>query len=81
MTWSDIGVNVGIVLGFATGLLFADMSDSDSWRTMCLLGMIFPISVMFLTVGILPETPRWFVLNGQDNDARLVLEDIYPKGT
>ncbi|CAB9501468.1 Facilitated trehalose transporter Tret1 [Seminavis robusta] len=78
VTWSDIGINVGVVLGFSTGLLFDGMPDGDAWRAMCMLGLIFPVTIMFLTVGILPETPRWFVLNGLDNDARLVLQDIYP---
>lgn len=80
VTWSEIGVNVGILLGFSTGLLFENHEGGDTWRAMCLLGMVFPVAVMFVTVGILPETPRWYVLNGADNDARLVLKDIYPKG-
>ena len=80
VTWSDIGVNIGVVVGFSMGLVFSDMEPGHAWRRMCLVGMVFPITLMFLTVGILPETPRWFVLNHQEVDARLVLKDIYPKG-
>ena len=72
---------MGVVLGFSMGLLLADAEVGDSWRKMCLVGMIFPVTMIFLTVGVLPETPRWFVLNGLDDDAREVLADIYPQGT
>ena len=81
VTWSEVGINVGTVLGFSTGLLFDDYPPGDAWRAMCLLGMTFPLTTIILTIGILPETPRWFVLKKKDDDARMVLQDIYPEGT
>jgi len=80
VTWSDIGINTGVVLGFAVGWLLADAGLSDGWRQMCLLGTIFPVVMILLVVSVLPETPRWSVLNGLDDEAREVLLDIYPKG-
>lgn len=79
VNYSEIGVNTGVVLGFSVGLLLSGGEIGKSWRQMCMMGMVFPVAMMFLTVGILPETPRWCVLNGLDDDAREVLADIYPK--
>lgn len=80
MTLSDIGVNVGIVAGYAAGLLFSGFTPGESWRLICMLGLVGPFLIFFVVVGILPETPRWFVLNGRDEEARQVLTDIYPEG-
>jgi len=80
VNWSEIGINIGVTLGFSMGLLFSDHELGDGWRKMCLVGLIFPIAMLFIVAGILPESPRWFVLNGHDAEAREVLQDIYPKG-
>lgn len=80
VTWSEIAINVGIVLGFSSNLLLAGMDYGAQWRVMLLLGCIMPV-VMTLTVfTIMPETPRWLVANGRFDEARTVLANIYPSG-
>jgi len=47
---------------------------------MCLLGTSFPVVMITLTATVLPETPQWLVLKGQDDEAAQVLQKIYPLG-
>lgn len=77
VTWSEMAINVGIVLGFAAGLI----SGENSWRYMFLLGGILPIVMIFLVVYIMPETPRWLITKDRDADAKAILTQVYPDGT
>jgi len=80
VTWSEISTNVGILLGFCSGLVFASFPDSSSWRYMFGVGAFLPLVVIFLAKCVMPESPRWLLQKGRVNDARNVLEKIYPPG-
>lgn len=80
VTRSEIALNMGIVLGFATGLLFYNMEDSTQWRLMFACGAILPMIVIYCAKTVMPESPRWLVANGRDNEAELVLKQVYPEG-
>ena len=81
VTYSEIALNIGIVFGFSTGLIFAPMSDNIEWRYMLAFGTILPmLMIVLLCTGVMPESPRWLVSNGRLNDARNVLQNIYPNG-
>jgi len=76
VTFSEIGINIGIFAGFAGGLIFMDFDDGVGWRYMFILGCVFPLIVMYISYFVLPETPRWFVKNGRTNEARSILQEI-----
>ncbi|GKY95357.1 protein O-mannosyltransferase 2 [Mayamaea pseudoterrestris] len=80
VTWSEIGINIGIILGFSTGLTFASVPESRAWRYMFFLGTLMPVMMILLTHFILPESPRYLVAKGRESDARDVLTKIYPQG-
>lgn len=80
VTWSEIGTNVGIVIGFSSGLFFYKAPADDGWRLMFAMGMIMPLILIYLIFNIMPESPRWLVSKGMDDDAKNVLEKIYPPG-
>jgi MFS family permease len=75
-----MALNVGIVLGFFSGLLFYNMDDNVEWRVMFLCGAILPAIMIVLVRTIMPESPRWLVDKGQDEEAKLILQQIYPPG-
>ena len=52
VTWSEIATNVGIVLGFASGLVFANVDDDVAWRLMFSLGAVLPCFVIYFAVSI-----------------------------
>ena len=80
VTWSEIGINVGIVLGFSMGIVLGGMSESIRWRFMFLLGTILPLCMIYLATNVIAETPRWYVLKFRYDDAKAVLRNIYPPG-
>lgn len=62
----------GIFVAYLTNFLFADFGDS-SWRWM--LGvMIIPALLFAVLLRLVPESPRWLVLNNRDEEAKKVFE-------
>lgn len=80
VTWSEVATNVGIVLGFASGLVFASVNDDVAWRLMFSMGAVLPCFVIYFSTFVMPESPRWLVSKNRDEEAREVLKLIYPDG-
>jgi Sugar (and other) transporter len=80
VTWSEIGINVGIVLGFINGLVLSGLDDGLEWRALFVMGAILPVLMIYLAVKVMPESPRWYVLKFRYDEARSVLHSIYPPG-
>jgi MFS family permease len=81
VSYSEVALNIGIVIGFSSALIFSPFSDNIEWRSMLAVGMILPVAILFL-IGfkIMPESPRWLVSKNRQNDASVVLRKIYPPG-
>ena len=47
VTWSEIAINVGVVLGFCSGIIFYDVDDSLEWRLMFLMGCMWFYMVFY----------------------------------
>eukprot|EP00562_Extubocellulus_spinifer_P006675 CAMPEP_0178533400 /NCGR_PEP_ID=MMETSP0696-20121128/34470_1 /TAXON_ID=265572 /ORGANISM="Extubocellulus spinifer, Strain CCMP396" /LENGTH=539 /DNA_ID=CAMNT_0020165427 /DNA_START=231 /DNA_END=1850 /DNA_ORIENTATION=- len=80
VTWSEIALNVGIVLGFASGAIFYSLPSDTAWRYMFALGAILPTIMIFLAIFVMPESPRWLVSKGKEEEAKDVLQKLYPGG-
>jgi sugar porter (SP) family MFS transporter len=80
VTWSEIALNVGIVLGFSMSIILAPIADGTEWRWMFFAGTIMPIVMIALVLKVMPESPRWLVSKGQETEAFEILQTIYPKG-
>ena len=80
VTWSEIATNVGIVFGFASGLFFYNVEPDIAWRLMFSMGLILPCLLIFFVFKIMPESPRWLISKGKEQEAKLVLEKVYPTG-
>ena len=80
VTWSEIATNIGILFGFSSGLIFSHVSDGLAWRLMFALGAVLPCFVMYFSTFVMPESPRWLVSNNREEEARKVLQQVYPEG-
>ena len=66
---NQLMITVGILLAFIVNALLA---NSGAWRWMLGLAVI-PSVVLFIGMYFMPETPRWLVSRGREDDARDVL--------
>ncbi|MCG8306084.1 MAG: sugar porter family MFS transporter [Cytophagales bacterium] len=68
-------ITIGIVASYFSDLAFADESNPYSWRWMFYVG-VFPAIVLFIGMIFLPETPRFLIGKGKDDEGRRVLEKV-----
>jgi MFS family permease len=79
VTWSYVAATLGLLLGISVGFIFGFLEGETRWRTMLVLGMVFPIASIAACTKVLVETPRFLVTVKRSKEARLVLDMIYPK--
>ena len=65
---------VGSVFAYIVGLIVAPMGDL-AWRAMLLVGAAVALVVFFMRIK-LPESPRWLIAHGREQDAREVMHRI-----
>ncbi|WP_431874911.1 sugar porter family MFS transporter [Amycolatopsis sacchari] len=66
---NQIFIVLGILIAF---LVSYGLGSSGNWRLM-FAGAIVPAVVLFAGLTLLPETPRWLLKNGREDEARSVL--------
>ncbi|ERM94341.1 hypothetical protein AMTRI_Chr04g189530 [Amborella trichopoda] len=71
-SFPEIFINGGVLLGYVSNFAFADLSLQLSWRMMLGVGVVPSV---FLIVGglVMPESPRWLIMQGKLGAAMKVL--------
>ncbi|CAM8980593.1 unnamed protein product [Rhodiola kirilowii] len=70
---SEVFINVGILLGYVSNWSFSKLPLDLGWRLMLGIGVIPSLFIIF-GILLMPESPRWLVLQGRVKDAKKVLE-------
>lgn len=71
----QVATVVGIIIGYLAAYVLA---PAENWRWMLGLAAIPALAVLLLLLR-LPDTARWYLMKGRDDDARRVLEQIDPE--
>lgn len=69
------GLNMAFAINIAVTHTLGK-SNQWAWRTPIVAMQVYP-ALLFLVIGRLPESPRWFIFHGKDDDAKEALIDIY----
>ena len=68
-------ITVGILASYLSDSAFANDTNYESWRPMFYIGVI-PASILLIGAFYLPETPRWLMKKGKEEESRKILETI-----
>ncbi|XP_078176533.1 putative polyol transporter 4 [Carex rostrata] len=74
-SFPEIFINVGILLGYISNYAFSGLSVHINWRVMLAVG-IFPSVFIGFALFVIPESPRWLMMQNRVDEARLVLINI-----
>jgi sugar porter (SP) family MFS transporter len=68
---NQLAIVTGILLAYFVNWIFAGAGPAN-WRWMYAMGAVPSVVFFFLLLGV-PESPRWLVKNGREDEARTVL--------
>ncbi|MBN9738233.1 MULTISPECIES: sugar porter family MFS transporter [unclassified Pseudonocardia] len=68
---NQLMISSGILLSYVTGYA---LSDAQAWRWMLAIAAV-PAAVMLVALPRLPESPRWLLAKGREDEARALLAD------
>lgn len=71
-TFPEIFINLGILLGYVSNYAFSGFSAHINWRIMLAVG-ILPSAFIAFALFVIPESPRWLVMQNRIEEARSVL--------
>lgn len=75
VTSFQLMITIGIVASYFSDLAFADESNPFSWRWMFYVG-VFPAILLFVGMIFMPETPRWLLSKGRNEEGEKVLAKV-----
>ena len=68
-------ITIGVLASYLSDLMFADESNVSCWRPMFYVGVI-PALILLIGMAFMPESPRWLISRGRDEEGRVVLSRI-----
>ncbi|GFS41110.1 major facilitator superfamily protein [Actinidia rufa] len=71
-SFPEIFINLGILLGYISNYAFSGLPSHTNWRIMLAVGILPSVFIAF-ALCIIPESPRWLVMQNRVEEARSVL--------
>jgi SP family myo-inositol transporter-like MFS transporter 13 len=80
ITVNILFVTLGQVVAYIVGWVFVQWGNQNTgWRWMVGLGAV-PAALQCFVMFVMPETPRWLVKVGREDEARSVLNKVFGAG-
>lgn len=73
-----LGLNMAFGINLAVTRALGKWSEW-AWRIPIVAMQVYPLALLAV-IGTLPESPKWFIYNERDDDAKAALLDIYRDG-
>ncbi|THG23716.1 probable polyol transporter 4 [Camellia sinensis] len=71
-SFPEIFINLGILLGYVSNYVFSGLPSHINWRIMLGVGILPSVFIGF-ALFVIPESPRWLVMQNRIEEARSVL--------
>ncbi|CDP14754.1 unnamed protein product [Coffea canephora] len=71
-SFPEIFINLGILLGYVSNYAFSGLPAHLNWRIMLAVGILPAVFIAF-ALCIIPESPRWLVMQNRIQEARAIL--------
>lgn len=71
-SFPEIFINLGILLGYVSNYALSGLPSHLSWRIMLAVGILPSVFIGF-ALFVIPESPRWLVVQNRIEEARMVL--------
>lgn len=68
-------ITIGVLASYLSDLMFADEGNIQCWRPMFYIGVI-PALILLVGMAFMPESPRWLISRGRDEEGKSVLTRI-----
>ncbi len=68
-------ITIGILVSYLSDLAFANNNNVESWRPMFYIGVV-PGFILLVGMFFLPETPRWLMSQGREEESLKILKRI-----
>lgn len=75
VTMNQLMITIGILASYISDYLIANDANPFSWRWMFYVG-VFPAVILFVGMFLVPETPRWLIGKGREEEGRKVLKKV-----
>nr|GMD36836.1 probable polyol transporter 4 [Ipomoea batatas] len=71
-SFPEIFINLGILLGYVSNYAFSGFPAHINWRIMLAVGILPSVFIAF-ALFVIPESPRWLVVQNRVDEAKAVL--------
>jgi sugar porter (SP) family MFS transporter len=75
VTMNQLMITIGILVSYISDYLIANDANPFSWRWMFYVGF-FPALILFVGMFFVPETPRWLIGKGREEEGRKILDKV-----
>ncbi|KPL14202.1 MAG: MFS transporter [Bacteroides sp. SM1_62] len=75
VTMNQLMITIGILVSYISDYLIANDANPFSWRWMFYVGF-FPALILLVGMFFVPETPRWLIGKGREEQGRRILNKV-----